>query len=49
VDSRRRVEELGKALRERGVDAHVTHSSLLAGAKERGKLATSRGGLLALT
>ncbi len=28
VDSRRRVEELGKALRERGVDAHVTHSSL---------------------
>lgn len=28
VDSRRRVEALGKELRGRGVDAHVTHSSL---------------------
>ncbi len=28
VDSRRRVESLGKLLLERGVDAHVTHSSL---------------------
>lgn len=28
VDSRRRVEALGKDLRERGIDVHVTHSSL---------------------
>ncbi|MCG5052493.1 MAG: DEAD/DEAH box helicase [Myxococcales bacterium] len=28
VDSRRRVEALGKELRKRGVDTHVTHSSL---------------------
>jgi ATP-dependent Lhr-like helicase len=28
VDSRRRVESLGKQLREKGVDAYVTHSSL---------------------
>jgi ATP-dependent helicase Lhr and Lhr-like helicase len=36
ADSRRRVESLGTLLRERGVDAHVTHSSL---SKEQRSLA----------
>lgn len=35
VDSRRRAEELGAALRSRGVDTHLSHSSLSTGERRR--------------
>ncbi|MGC5248842.1 DEAD/DEAH box helicase [Gordonia sp. DT219] len=39
VDSRRRAEELGAALRERGVDTYLSHSSLSAAERRRSEAA----------
>lgn len=43
VDSRRRVEELGKELLTRGVDAHVIHGSLAASARRDAERAFADG------
>lgn len=43
VDSRRRVEELGKELLARGVDAHVIHGSLAASARRDAERAFADG------
>lgn len=43
VDSRRRVEALGQALRDQGVDTHVTHSSLSAGERHAAEKAFEEG------
>jgi ATP-dependent Lhr-like helicase len=43
VDSRRRVESIGKLLREQGVDVHVTHSSLSVNERHAAEEAFARG------
>jgi len=43
VDSRRQVEELGQRLRERGVETHVTHSSLSVDERSAAERAFSEG------
>jgi ATP-dependent Lhr-like helicase len=43
VDSRRGVESVGRALRDRGIDAHVVHSSLSFDEREQAEAAFAQG------
>lgn len=43
VDSRRGVEQIGRALRDRGVETHVTHSSLSVDERHRAERAFAEG------